>query len=392
MLASSIAIVTMVSLFGAETDAYACHNGIGDRVWYDANRNGIQDDGEPGLNGVRVTISPGYYANPLDPNSFVTSMLTASVGGADGYYLFRPVECDTDYTIAVDASTVPAGLSVTLIRVGSDDAVDSDDPAGTVVHMPTTGSDYNILTIDFGYVAPACTGAIGDRVWNDANANGIQDAGEGNYANTVVTLTPGGSVNTDANGNYLFSGLCAGTYRVCVVPPSGTSLSPANQGADDAVDSDGVVGSNGVCTTVTLPAFNTVDMSNDFGFYEEPSGAGTGTPGYWKNHPEAWPVDSIVIGGVDYTKAQAIMWMDGGNGGDKTYTMFMHLVATKLNLLIGTEAGCIAGTVGLADAWLTTYPLESNVKGSSLAWKNGEPLATQLDRYNNGMLCAPSRD
>ena len=41
---------------------------------------------------------------------------------------------------------------------------------------------------------------------------------------------------------------------------------------------------------------------------------------------------------------------------------------------------------------MASYPVGSNVKGSSLAWKNGEPLAVQLDRYNNGMLCAPHRD
>jgi hypothetical protein len=41
---------------------------------------------------------------------------------------------------------------------------------------------------------------------------------------------------------------------------------------------------------------------------------------------------------------------------------------------------------------MTTYSVGSGVKGSSLGWKNGEPLATQLDRYNNGMLCAPHRD
>ena len=109
---------------------------------------------------------------------------------------------------------------------------------------------------------------------------------------------------------------------------SGSTPSPANQDGNDNVDSDGSIGANGVCTT----------------------------------------------------------------GGDKTHTMFNHLVSAKLNLLIGAEAGCISGTVGLADAWMATYPVGSNVKGSSLAWKNGEPLSVQLDRYNNGMLCAPHRD
>jgi hypothetical protein len=387
------AIVAVFGIsFSAAEDAFACRLGIGDRVWFDANGNGIQDDGEPGINGVRVTISPGFYANMLDPNSFVTSVITATSAAGDGYYLFRPVDCNVDYTIGVDMSTVPDGLAPTAIRIGSDNAVDSDDPAGTVVNLPVTGFDYSNLTIDFGFTAPACTGVIGNRVWHDANNNGIQDAGEGNYAGAVVTLTPGGSLGTDANGLYSFTGLCGGTYQVCVATPPNSNPSPANQGSNDEIDSDGIAGPNGVCTTVNLPN-NTVDNSNDFGFNipETPSG-GTGTPGYWMNHPEAWPLDVIVIGGRSYAKGLAIELMGIGQSGDKTYTMFSHLVATKLNLLIGTEASCIAGTVGLADEWMAAYPVGSRVKGSSLAWKNGEPLAVQLDRYNNGMLCAPARD
>ncbi|GAF95082.1 unnamed protein product, partial [marine sediment metagenome] len=32
----------------------------------------------------------------------------------------------------------------------------------------------------------------------------------------------------------------------------------------------------------------------------------TYTMGYWKNHPDAWPMGSITIGGVSYDKAVAI--------------------------------------------------------------------------------------
>jgi hypothetical protein len=83
----------------------------------------------------------------------------------------------------------------------------------------------------------------------------------------------------------------------------------------------------------------------------------------------------------------------GQPDGDKTITMFRSLVSTKLNLAIGTDSSCIASTVASADAWMTTYgPLGSRVKASSYAWRVGEPLYRTLDNYNNGMLCAPSRD
>jgi LPXTG-motif cell wall-anchored protein len=64
----------------------------------------------------------------------------------------------------------------------------------------------------------AASSTIGDTVWNDANANGIQDNGEKGIAGATVKLTfPDSStqtMNTNSNGLYLFSGLPAGTYTV----------------------------------------------------------------------------------------------------------------------------------------------------------------------------------
>jgi PKD repeat protein len=121
---------------------------------------------------------------------------------------------------------------------------------------------------------------------------------------------------------------------------------------------------------------------------------GTGTPGYWKTHPEAWPVDEITIGGVIYTRDEAIALMLDNNSQDVTYIMFRSLVAAKLNVLIGNDDSCIADTIAAADAWMAAWPVGSGVKagGKDSPWRDGEPLYIELDNYNNGMLCAPSRD
>ncbi len=120
---------------------------------------------------------------------------------------------------------------------------------------------------------------------------------------------------------------------------------------------------------------------------------GTGTPGYWKNHPDAWPVGSIMIGGVTYTKAAAIGWMQTPVRGDKTLSMFPALVSAKLNVLIGNDSSCISSTIKAADAWMTVHgPVGSNVRANSAAWGAGSPLHSTLDDYNNGKLCAPHRD
>jgi hypothetical protein len=366
-------------------------------VWQDNNGNGIQDPGEPGINGVRVTISPGFFANPLDETSFVTSVVTANGPGefGAGYYLFNGVRCDTDYTIAVDASTLPAGVQPTLVRVGADSALDSDDPTGTTVNLPLTGFDYVDSSIDFGFTPPVvCQAAIGNFIFNDANNNGVQDAGEGGIAGAVVTLSgaASGSFTTGANGLYGFNNLCAGTYTVCVGTPMGFQASPANEGGNDALDSDGLVNGINSCASVTVGS-SQVDDTIDFGFWKMPTTSpGTGTPGYWKNHPDAWPVESIVIGGLVYTKAQAIAWMKQPDG-DKSVTMFRSLASAKLNVLIGNDSSCIASTISQADAWMAANgPVGSGVKARTQAWKVGEPLHFELDAYNNGDRCAPHRD
>jgi len=368
--------------------AYACRAIIGDFVWLDANGNGAQDSGEAGIAGVAVSlVSTGGI------------VLATVLTDANGYYTFSEVEgppnCEQTYVVRAAA---PAGLTTTLIGVG-DPGSDSNDPTGTfVTPSDTTGTGLvEDLTIDFGFVAPqVCTASIGNVVWNDSNNDGRQDAGELGIPNNVVSLSgPAGSMSvaTNVSGLYSFNDLCAGTYVVCADTPAGFQSSPTDAAGDDAVDSDGTPNGTGQsCVSVTVSgseANNTID----FGFWMRPQeGPGTGTPGYWKNHPEAWPVESIVIGGTSYTQADALEIM-GMPDGDKTITIFRALVAAKLNVLIGNDASCIASTISSADAWMSQYgPAGSRVKAKSLAWKLGEPLYWELDAYNNGDRCAPARD
>jgi len=86
-------------------------------------------------------------------------------------------------------------------------------------------------------------GALGDFVWNDTNANGIQDSGEPSLAGvTVQLLNSTGSIvattTTAADGRYQFSQLAPAQYRVQFVAPAGYVFSPQNQGTDDRLDSD----------------------------------------------------------------------------------------------------------------------------------------------------------
>ena len=247
-------------------------------------------------------------------------------------------------------------------------------------------------------VAPCCPpAAIGDYVWNDLDRDGIQDAGEPGIAGVTVELydcegTPTllASMVTDGNGLYEFTGLTPGSYCVKFIRPDGMVFTAWDAGADDTVDSDAdpTTGMT-VCTTLEC---DETDLTWDAGMYESDTPSpGTGTPGYWKNHPEAWPVEEITIGGVTHSKVVAIYIMGMPEKGDKRCTMFRALVAAKLNVFSNNDDSCIAEAIADADLWMASNEL-SRVRGSSDAWKIGEPLYWRLDAYNNGELCAPSRD
>ncbi len=225
---------------------------LGDFVWSDLNGNGVQDAGEPGIPGVTVKLDPGTPANPADDLTTTTN--------ASGAYLF-PNLLPGDYTVAF---TTPSGFVTSPANQGGDDAKDSDPVNGSVaVNLSPNEND---LTIDAGFVPVA---SLGDFVWSDLNANGIQDPGEPGIPGVTVTLdpntpgTPGDDVvkTTDANGAYLFPNLVPGTYRVVFTTPSGHVTSPANQGGDDAKDSDPVAG---VVTEVLTPGEN--NLTIDAGF------------------------------------------------------------------------------------------------------------------------------
>jgi SdrD B-like domain len=236
------------------------------------------------------------------------------------------------------------------------------------------------------------SGGVCGIVFDDANKNGVQDVGETGIPEVKVVIcqlcdgTDTIEVYTGPDGTFS-AFVPPGPTTIGVLIPTGTQASPPNVG-DDTYDSDGVPDGNGH-SVATNPDGTT---STDFGFFTPAvSGPGTGTPGYWKNHPNAWPVENITVGGVTYTKAQAIAWLSKV-GKDKSTTMFSSLVPAMLNVLVGNDGSCVSATIAAANAWMTTYPVGSGVSASSAAWSLGEPLHITLDNYNNGRLCAPHRN
>lgn len=117
---------------------------IGDFVWEDLNKNGIQDDGEPGVKDFPVTLT----GVDLDGNPVTLSTTT----DADGKYEFAHLASGT-YKVTFDPNGLTSNSTFTTKNVGSDNAVDSDadtttGETGTFTLSPDSANP----TVDAGLV------------------------------------------------------------------------------------------------------------------------------------------------------------------------------------------------------------------------------------------------
>ena len=247
---------------------------IGDFVWNDLNGNGIQDTGEIGVQNVLVN---------LYPNSTCTGTPSATqTTNASGFYQFTDL-LPGNYCVQVAASNftgagVLTGWNSSPKDQGGDDTKDSDGDPVTHNAPVTLASGVTDNTIDFGFSNPS---SLGDFVWNDVNANGIQDSGEVGISNVKVNLYNNGTctgtaqatTNTNASGLYAFNNLTPGTYCVQVDSTNfsgagvllGWNSSPKDQGGDDTKDSDGDTVTHN-SPSIALAA-GAVNPTIDFGFW-----------------------------------------------------------------------------------------------------------------------------
>jgi len=206
---------------------------IGDFVWEDLNGNGLQDDGEPGIQGVQAQlIGTDLAGNGVDIIAFTDE---------NGAYNFGPLNPGTYKVIF---SNLPGAYFATSKNTGTDNKLDSDvDPITGMTPNKVYGGGQNDDTVDAGYIRFA---EIGDFVWEDKNANGIFDFGEPMIEGVEVRLTGIDSRNepinrttsTNGSGIYFFNGLYPGNYKLTFTPPAGYEATAKNAGTDPTIDSD----------------------------------------------------------------------------------------------------------------------------------------------------------
>ncbi len=337
---------------------------IGSIVWRDTDGDGLQDDGEPPIPGAVVELLNPDGAPATDADGNPVAPITTS---GDGLYNFDNL-LPGDYIIQVtppddtyrptdvpsdadpdsnpsnsDSNGRPVGDSnvsrspvITLTPGGEPTDEGESDPSG----LPDANSN---LTVDFGFEQPV---SVGSRIWDDKDADGVQDPGEPALVGAIVELlTPDGTPVTDLDGNvvqpltidttgrYNFSNLPLGDYIIQVTPPEGYVPAPAPADADPDSnpannDSNGAItGPNGV---IRSPIFTLTPGS-------EPTAEGETDP---SGTPDASGDMTVDFGFYRIMALGNRIWFDDGAGGG---------IANN-GIIDGAELGVSGVLVRLLDA------------------------------------------
>ena len=122
----------------------------------------------------------------------------------------------------------------------------------------------------------------------------------------------------------------------------------------------------------------------------------SGTPGvcvrgqgYWKNHPDQWPVTELQLGNVTYDQQQLLDILHQPVRGNGLVSLAHHLIAAKLNIAAGADPSCVEETIAEADALIGDLVVPP-VGDGYLAPRDVEAIKDILEDYNEGRLCAPS--
>lgn len=111
----------------------------------------------------------------------------------------------------------------------------------------------------------------------------------------------------------------------------------------------------------------------------------TFTQGYWKNHANAWPVSSLTLGTVTYTKVELLQILGAPVKGNGLISLCHQLIATKLNVAQGADPSAASAAIAAADALIGGLVCPP-VGSGSLSPGSTSSTTQTLDDYNNGVI------
>jgi hypothetical protein len=111
----------------------------------------------------------------------------------------------------------------------------------------------------------------------------------------------------------------------------------------------------------------------------------TYSQGYWRNHPNAWPVTSLTLGTVTYQAAELMAILDDPARGNGLVILVHQLIAAKLNIANGADPSAIQQAITDADNMIGTLVVPPIGNGYLPPGQTGD-LTETLTEYNEGTI------
>ena len=320
-------------------------------VFSDSDLSGTQGGGEPGIGSVRVELY----------DSTGTTLIASLNTTAGGSYSFTDLPPGDYLVLEIDlagyVSTTPNSVPATVSAGGS-------------------------ATVNFGdYRLPASTNSsISGVVFDDANANGIQDAGELPLAGVTLELqnnvgTVIATTTTSASGAYSFPNLASGLYIVMERDPAGYMSTTLNSVA--------VQLSAGTTATVHFG-----DQASASAQITDPAVTKYGSPA--NATVGSVVVYALTVGNNGNTNATNVVLTD-------TKPSFLDLISITISpnsgltpVISGNTFTITFGTVSPMDLYIITVVTRVNAQGQGTGGANQVSLVSSsgTDRAFNNVAAA----
>lgn len=214
---------------------------IGNFVWEDYNANGIQDEGEPGMEGVEINlIGNNIYGKTVNLSTFTNS---------EGTYGFEYIYPGTYELVFIVSDT----YKVSPINMGTDSNLDSDVNPNKRSDLIVIGSGFDNQSYDAGFYL---CGKIMGNIWIDKGTlPNIYDEGDEDFNGIEIQLYSSDNPNEplqttftqnidSVSGRYAFEIYVPNTYFIKVIRPQDYKfVSPlAGNGSNDSKIKDSITG------------------------------------------------------------------------------------------------------------------------------------------------------
>jgi hypothetical protein len=335
---------------------------------------------------VNVNFDPSFCARLVDPTAITvvdsTAMACTSDCSNGGTSCTGSATCTACTTGGCQPRVRAAHLEQPIDCASGTARIAFNNGQGGVVIGKGSGE---ILELNVGTLTPNASGVFTFTPASIDAHNGPLTITVLGVPGTLTILGPATTTTTTSTSSTTSSSTSTSSSTTTTAPTTSTTSSttttrPTTTSSTTTTQPVASTTTSTTSTTTTSPSTTTMTI---------PVGACPLEQGFWKNHPAAWPVGTLMLGSQTYSERELLAVLRtpiGRSGSDASLSLAHQLIAAKLSIANGSDPTVIAGTVAHADRLLAAFggKLPYGVRPSSALGRAMVGDAGLLDAYNSG--------